>query len=93
MDNIIVGIAFFLNNAFWIMAFLFMKERDHKYEKERFREFSFSVKAKDLPTYIDSLPTEGDLPIQKQDDLVELDQIPEEHLLKSLRKQYGVSNK
>jgi hypothetical protein len=70
-------------------AFLFVwfdgNRRDQR-EKERFREFALAVKAKDVHEYAEVVPTDGDLPQQEDDELIDLDQVDPSTLLSALRK-------
>jgi len=59
--------------------------RRDKAERDRFREFVLAVKSKDAEEYTQILPAEGDLPMPEEDELVELDQIDPETLLRVIK--------
>jgi len=72
-----------------VAAFLFyidrQNERRDKAEKERFREFVIAAKSKNTEEYAYHMPTEGDLPKEEEDELVELDQVPPETLFRAIK--------
>lgn len=60
------------------------KRRD-KAEKERFREFVLAIKSKDAAEYTNVLPTEGDLPVEEDDEMIDLDQVDPATLLRAIK--------
>ncbi len=73
-----------------VVMFIFFEreqKRRDKGEKERFREFVLAIKADKVEDYTLSLPADNDVPLQQQeeDELVDLDQVDPETLLKAIK--------
>lgn len=61
--------------------------RKEKAEKERFREFVIANKAKDVTEYAQVIPNDEPMEVQKDDELVDLDQLSPEELLSIRQKE------
>ena len=75
-----------------VLAFLFffierLENRRAKEEKLRFREFVIALKAKDLAEYTTVIPEdiEDKKEEEPQDELVDVDDVPAEELLRALK--------
>lgn len=74
----------------FIALIFYLDKRDtrrDKIEKDRFREFVFALRSKDVEEYTQVIPIEGDLPTQDDDELIDLDQVDPETLLRAIKKQ------
>ena len=89
MSNLIIFvIAFLLNNALWVFIILYLRGKDDKREVSYFREFVRANKAKDLAEYNLATPEENqELPEEDNDEVVDLDQVDPNVLLKAIRQQ------
>lgn len=88
MNNILALIII----VFVVAGFLWFLDREAKRrdraEKERFREFVIAAKTDRVEDYLTAIPEEGNLPSEgNQDELVELDEVDPETLLKAIKKQ------
>jgi len=77
-----------------ILVFLFIatlvylqreQARRDQAEKERFREFVLAVRSKTITEYNESIVDDGELPVDESDDLVDLDQVDPEMLLRAIK--------
>ena len=68
--------------------------RRDRAEKERFREFVIASKSNTMEEYVTALPADDtELPgSEEEDELVELDQVDPETLLKAMKKHEGHKN-
>lgn len=84
MINSIILTILVIILVFGFLGFILYRERKNsELEIERFREFVRASKSKTLEDYEQSLPTKGELPKTSQDELVELDQVDPEQILKA----------
>ena len=77
MEIIVVAIIFFGALAYNY----FIDEKRNKAEKERFREFVIAAKSKDVNEYVQTIPVDEPIEEQKEEELVDLDQLDPETLL------------
>ena len=61
-----------------------MKLKDGDLEQKRFREFVKAIKAEDLQEYTSSIPEEIKIPEKIPDELVDLDEVAPEKIIKAL---------
>jgi len=75
-------VIFFLG----ILAYMGKEQtRRDKVEKDRFREFVLATKSEDVHEYSQVVVDEGELPTEEVDELVDLDQVEPEQLLRALK--------
>jgi len=73
---------------FSLLAFIYLTESQrNKNEKDRFREFVMAIKSQNIVEYKEAIPEEGDFPVDEPDELIELDQVEPETLLKAISKE------
>ncbi len=80
---IITIVILFVGSMFFIDRVL---AREAEKNKESLRELTKSLMARNIVEYQDSIPNDEPLPQPEVDELTEVDQIPADELLKSLRK-------
>jgi hypothetical protein len=86
MYNLIILIIMAVSFAGLLVYLHKESDRRDKAEKDRFREFVRAVKAKDSEEYNIGLPEDSDLPMQEEDELVDLDQVEPEELLRAIKR-------
>lgn len=65
------------------LAFLYLSDKQrNKTERDRFREFVMANKAENIKDYVEVLPSDEKLDIKVEDELIELDEMTPEELLK-----------
>lgn len=86
MDNLITLVVIVL---LIIAVFIYLEreaKRRDRVEKERFREFVLAIKSEKVEDYVQVLPADDTpLPQQQEDELVDLDQVDPEQLLKAIK--------
>ena len=92
MNNLLL-VTLLITNLAWMALFYFMRDKDAKREEGRFREFIIANKSQNLAEYTTSLPDDAPPPVSDGDELIELNEVPAETLLKDLKKGYGVKDK
>ena len=77
-----------------MLAFLyFYQNKNQKAERDRFREFVIATKSRDIKEYAEVIPEEGEVEYEEKDDLVDLDQVEPDTLLKALRQEENENRK
>jgi len=72
--------------AVLVYNYLFIRQRDEA-EKNRFREFVSASKTKNVNEYVESIPSDINIDIKDEDELVDLDQLTPEELLSIRQKE------
>jgi hypothetical protein len=82
--TIIIILILFLSTLFFVYV---MNDRRDKVEKDRVRELVLALKSKDVQEYSLVLPPNEDvnIPVQEESDLIPLEEIDPEELLKIKR--------
>jgi hypothetical protein len=83
MELIILGIIFLATLGFLV----YINERNHKIKVEEFREFVIATKSKNIEEYNLSIPEKNELPEENNNEIIELDQVPPEQLIKLINKE------
>jgi flagellar basal body-associated protein FliL len=84
MDNVILSIVIVVLFIGTMLFLYFMNSKRDRAEKERLREVVVALKSKDIQEYETALPPliDVDLPTQEQDELIPLEEVEPEELLK-----------
>ena len=85
MLELIIIVILFLGSMFFMA---YMNNRRDKSERDRLREVVKAIRSKDVAEYDTYLPPDEneELPEQEENDLVPLEEVPPEQLLKDLKK-------
>jgi len=75
-----------INNFVWIGVFLYLRERDDRREKSRFREFVLASKAEKLEDYAVAIPNDEPVKKEPEHEIVDLDQTDPSELLKAIHR-------
>lgn len=79
MTNILIAVLF-CGTLFYIYFDNLRRDRN---DKDKFREFVRSVKSENIQQYVESLPSDEDVPEQEVSEFIPLDEMDPQQLLRN----------